>query len=228
MKNKIASYCLLFIFLLPIGNSVFAQETTSTDAAYIKTITQRSNKIISVLGIQDSSKFYRVQNIVVQQYSKLKSVHDAFNATVKKIKADTTADKNSVADKVKNVEEKRLTALAVEHKSFLSSLSKELNEEQIVQIKDGMTYNVLPITYKGYQEMLLHLTDVQKSKIYGYLVEAREFAMDAESSEKKHAWFGKYKGRINNYLSAEGYDMNKESKDWANRVKEAKQQKTNN
>ena len=228
MKNKIASYCLLFMFLLPIGNSVFAQETTSTDAAYIKTITQRSNKIISVLGIQDSSKFYRVQNIVVQQYSKLKSVHDAFNATVKKIKADTTADKNSVADKVKNVEEKRLTALAVEHKSFLSSLSKELNEEQIVQIKDGMTYNVLPITYKGYQEMLLHLTDVQKSKIYGYLVEAREFAMDAESSEKKHAWFGKYKGRINNYLSAEGYDMNKESKDWANRVKEAKQQKTNN
>jgi hypothetical protein len=76
--------------------------------------------------------------------------------------------------------------------------------------------------------MLLNLTETQKNKIYGYLVEAREFAMDAESSEKKHAWFGKYKGKINNYLSAEGYDMNKESKDWANRVKEAKQQKINN
>lgn len=228
MKNKIATYCLLFIFLLPFGNYVEAQETISADAGYIKTITQRSNKIISVLGIQDSAKFYRLQNILVQQYSKLKLVHDAFNTAAKKIKADSLDDKNSIADKIKTIEEKRLVALAVEHKAFLSSLSKEINEEQIVQIKDGMTYNVLPITYKGYQEMLLNLTDTQKNKIYGYLVEAREFAMDAESSEKKHAWFGKYKGRINNYLSAEGYDMNKESKDWANRVKEAKQQKTNN
>lgn len=228
MKNKIATYCLLFIFLLPFGNYVEAQKTISEDAGYIKTITQRSNKIISVLGIQDSAKFYRLQNILVQQYSKLKLVHDAFNTAAKKIKADSLADKNSIADKIKTIEEKRLVALAIEHKVFLSSLSKEINEEQIVQIKDGMTYNVLPITYKGYQEMLLNLTDTQKNKIYGYLVEAREFAMDAESSEKKHAWFGKYKGRINNYLSAEGYDMNKESKDWANRVKEAKQQKTNN
>jgi hypothetical protein len=217
------------MFLLPVSNCFFAQEIAGVDAAaYIKTITQRSGKIISVLDIQDSSKFYRVQNILVQQYSKLNAVHNTFNATVKKFKADTTADKNSIADKIKIIEEKRLVALAVEHKAFLSSLSKEINEKQIVQIKDGMTYNVLPITYKGYQEMLLNLTETQKNKIYGYLVEAREFAMDAESSEKKHAWFGKYKGKINNYLSAEGYDMNKESKDWANRVKEAKQQKINN
>jgi hypothetical protein len=38
--------------------------------------------------------------------------------------------------------------------------------------------------------------------------------MDAESSEKKHWWFGKYKGRINNYLSAQGYDLQKERKEW--------------
>jgi hypothetical protein len=42
--------------------------------------------------------------------------------------------------------------------------------------------------------------------------------MDAESSEKKHAWFGKYKGKINNYLSAEGYDMKKEGIAWKERI----------
>jgi hypothetical protein len=31
--------------------------------------------------------------------------------------------------------------------------------------------------------------------------------MDAGTSKEKHAWFGKYKGKINNYLSAEGYNM---------------------
>ena len=43
-----------------------------------------------------------------------------------------------------------------------------------------------------------------------WLVEARELAIDAESSNKKHDTFNKYKGRINNYLSARGYNIQKE------------------
>ena len=82
-----------------------------------------------------------------------------------------------------------------------------------------MTYNVLPITYKAYQEEILTLTDEQKKQILVWLTEAREHAMDAESSDKKHAWFGKYKGRINNYLSAAGYDLKKEGIEWEKRRK---------
>jgi hypothetical protein len=43
--------------------------------------------------------------------------------------------------------------------------------------------------------------------------------MDAGSSDEKHKWFGKYKGRINNYLSAAGYDMKKEGEEWQKRIK---------
>jgi hypothetical protein len=50
--------------------------------------------------------------------------------------------------------------------------------------------------------------------------------MDAESSDKKHWWFGKYKGRINNYLSAQGYDINAERKEWEQR-RNSKQSVTN-
>ena len=89
--------------------------------------------------------------------------------------------------------------------------------KQIDQVKDGMTYSVAPITYKGYLAMIPGLTDKQKEQIMAWLIEAREHAMDAESSEKKHAWFGKYKGRINNYLSAAGYDLKKAGEDWAKR-----------
>ena len=85
-----------------------------------------------------------------------------------------------------------------------------------------MTYGVVPITYKGYQAMIPNLTDAQKKQIWVWLVEAREHAMDAESSEKKHGWFGKYKGRINNYLSAQGYDLRKEGDDWQKRIKAEK------
>jgi len=86
-------------------------------------------------------------------------------------------------------------------------------------VKDGMTYNVANITFKGYQDMLPALNDSQRTKIWNWLAEAREIAMDAETSEKKHWWFGKYKGRINNYLSSEGFDMKKESEAWQKRIK---------
>lgn len=111
------------------------------------------------------------------------------------------------------------TSLAKLHKKYISKLSAQLTNEQVDLVKNGMTYNVLPITYKAYQEQILTLTEDQKKQILIWLTEAREHAMDAESSDKKHAWFGKYKGRINNYLSAAGYDLKQEGIEWEKRRK---------
>jgi Spy/CpxP family protein refolding chaperone len=71
--------------------------------------------------------------------------------------------------------------------------------------------------------MIPALTEEQKKKIYDWLIEARELAMDGESSDKKHAIFGKYKGRINNYLSAAGYDLTKERAEWQKRINAKKE-----
>jgi len=98
--------------------------------------------------------------------------------------------------------------------------NKKVLEEQIEKIKDGMTYRVFPITYAAYLDMLPNLTIEQKEQIFNWLKEARELAMDEGSSDDKHKVFGKYKGRINNYLSAAGYDMKKEGEEWQKRIKE--------
>jgi hypothetical protein len=87
-----------------------------------------------------------------------------------------------------------------------------------------MTYSVFPKTYAAYVDMIPSLKQEQKDKIYNWLKEARELAMDEGSSERKHAVFGKYKGRINNYLSAEGYDVKKEGEEWQKRIKEKNNQ----
>jgi len=50
--------------------------------------------------------------------------------------------------------------------------------------------------------------------------------MDAESSDKKHAWFGKYKGRINNYLSNEGINMKEVSLAWEKKIREEAKKNT--
>jgi hypothetical protein len=99
------------------------------------------------------------------------------------------------------------------HTQYLLKLHAVLTPAQVDQVKDGMTYGVVPLTYNSYLEMLPELTEEEKVTIKNYLVEAREHAMDGGSSKEKHRWFGKYKGRINNYLSARGYDLAKASKE---------------
>ena len=107
------------------------------------------------------------------------------------------------------------------HRRFVARLSVELTPEQVDKVKDGMTYGVVGITYKRYLELFPSLKDEEKREMLANLIEAREYAMDAGKSEEKHAIFGKYKGRINNYLSKAGYDMKQAEKNLAEKEKDA-------
>jgi Spy/CpxP family protein refolding chaperone len=105
------------------------------------------------------------------------------------------------------------------HDQFIAKLSADLTAEQVEKVKDKMTYNKVQVTYNGYIQMLPDLTQEQKAKILEMLKEAREIAMDGGSAEEKTAVFEKYKGRINNYLSKQGYDLAKASREWNQRLK---------
>ena len=190
-------YLMKLFVLLPamlcVVTTVFSQtQTEEQAAAYTKSITERAAKIVTPLQIGDSEKAKQVQAIIVQQYRNLSAIHDARDAKME--------------EQLKEV-----------HNTYISKLSALLTQQQVDQVKDGMTYSVLNVTYQAYQDMIPTLTDDQKNKIYAWLLEARELAMDQGSSDAKHKVFGKYKGRINNFLSAEGYDLKKEEKAWQER-----------
>ncbi len=214
---------VLVLFLMLSGISeVFAQQNAVSEedkAKYVKIITERADKIVAVIGLTDAAKTEKVRNIIRDQYSNLNDIYTVRDANLKAIKEKNKDDKavrdTAIAKENRNTE----MALAKLHKKYIGKLSAQLTTEQIEGVKNGMTYNVLPLTYKAYQEEILTLTDAQKAQILVWLTEAREHAIDAESSDKKHAWFGKYKGRINNYLSAAGYDLKKEGIEWEKRRK---------
>lgn len=209
------------------GLSYASAQTASADdqANYTQVITKRSEKIVSALGITDSAKFKRVTNIIIDQYRNLSAIHDNRNEQVKEIKAKSGDDKAAVNAQVAVIDSNVEKQLNILHASYLSKLGTELSPQQIDEVKDQMTYKILPLTYGAYLDELPNLTEPQKLQIKAWLIEAREHAIDAESSEKKHAWFGKYKGRINNYLSAQGYDMKKAGEEWQERIKERSAQK---
>jgi len=216
MKSKI----LALLLTCSAATTVFAQNNAVADkVAYTKTITERAAKIVVPLGITDTKKAEKVTVIIRDQYSNLNDIYTTRDLEVKEIK-EKNKDNKVLRDSALAKQNRAVEAsLAKLHKKYISKLSAQLNNEQIEGVKNGMTYGVLPLTYKAYQEEILTLTDEQKKQILVWLTEARERAMDAESSDKKHAWFGKYKGRINNYLSAAGYDLKKEGIEWEKRRK---------
>jgi hypothetical protein len=202
----------------------FCSKAQQTDTAYQKVIKERTAKIVNNLGVKDASSFEKVQMLLMNQYFNLNAIHEKTKLAIAQIKSTDTV-KTCSAAAIKLEEEKKMNLLKELHVKFIADLKQNLTATQIEQVKDGMTYNILQVTWKAYLEMLQKLTQAQKDKMYGWLVEARELAMDEGSSDKKHAVFGKYKGRINNYLSAEGYNMKQEGDDWAKRIQQAKDEK---
>lgn len=212
---------LIVLVLLGMNQLVMAQKQKKNafpNQEYWQTVSERAAKIVEGMNLGDTAQKQQVQDLIAAQYYRLNTIHDATDAEIKKVKDSGTdqAKKEKAIAKLNVQREKQLAKL---HRSYVGGLSRSLNAEQVEAVKNGMTYNVAPNTYAAYLDMLPDLTGEQKKFILDALTEAREKAMDAGSSKDKHAWFGKYKGRINNYLSKQGYDMNKESKAWQERLK---------
>ena len=188
------------------------------DPKYVESIVNRSQKIVDKLGLTDAKVAEDVCNVIANRDFDLNDIYEIRDAKVKAVKeSGLTGDAKNEA--LKAAENEKDAALYRSHFAFPASLSLFLNEEQIEAVKDGMTYGVVKVTYEATLDMIPSLKEEEKVQIYAWLVEAREFAMDAENSNKKHAAFGKYKGRINNYLAKRGYNLTKEREEWAKRVK---------
>ena len=224
MKFSLVFHAALLLFTLPVISQDAAVIRKNAET-YDQTIFSRSKKIVDALSIADSSQAIRLIEIVSDEYKNLNNIYSLRDVLVKMNKENSGSLQN---DSIKNELSKIIAVTSFKtdslHKIYISKLTKNLNAQQVDQLKDGMTYGIVKVTYNGYNQMIQTLTEVQKKQIMLWLVEARELAMDAESSEKKHACFGKYKGRINNYLSAAGYDLKKEGEDWQKRIKAAADQ----
>lgn len=217
-KKKLLVLILMVVAVIQLP----AQKNSKkhADTAYWEVVSKRADKIVNTLDINEQAKFDRVRDLIAQQYYDLNGILDGSKSKIEAVKkqAATKAKATKSVDKLKAKADREIAKL---HTKYLKNLASELSPEQVDGVKNWMSYNVFTNTYKGYLDMLPQLTEKQKSYILSALKEAREKAMDGGSSKEKHAWFGKYKGRINNYLSAEGYDLNKASKEWHIRLKEA-------
>ncbi len=210
---------ILAICFWGIGFFAKAQyvDMAAVEPAYIQVLEGRTKKFLEPMELD---RFDEIQAIVIWQYCNLSAIHDTCKVRKKSVRtlAVSAQEKD---DRILYYENERDAHLYRQHHAYVARLlGAGLTYEQVDEIKNGMTYGVMPITYQGYQDMLRDLTDSQKQVIWQHLYQARELAMDQSESGDKHKVFGKYKGRINNYLSREGYDLNAESKAWHERMRQ--------
>ncbi|WP_022823647.1 DUF3826 domain-containing protein [Hymenobacter norwichensis] len=215
MHSIIRSYLfagILSVVAVAPAAAQTAPPTETKEAAYTRTITERADKIVATLGQLNAKASGQVRDIIAGQYRALNEIHEKQKTQVTALKAKPQDDATKA--ELAKVENTTNVALDKLHAQYLKKLERHLTAAQVEKVKDGMTYSVAPNTMRAYNDMLPTLTEAQKAQMLAWLHEAREHAMDASTSEKKHAWFGKYKGKINNYLSAAGIDMNQAGKDW--------------
>ena len=209
VRNVVANYSNNVNYLKSIFNSLPEAEVKlnsgGRDPQYVETILGRAKKVTDEFSQTYTPMGQNLRNIVANRYFELNDIYaerDSLKKTDKKL-AEAVCD----------------SKLYRSHFAFDANLAKYLDPSRIERVKDVMTFNVVKVTYEAQCDMIPTLKDEEKQQILLWLKEARELAIDAESSNKKHEVFGKYKGRINNYLSKRGYDLTKEREAWYERVK---------
>ena len=175
------------------------------EAQYQTALEKRAADILVALSLNDPAKAGTVRERVISQYRALRTWQDANDPKLK----------GAAADAAKEIK----ATLQPLHDRFLAGLAEVLTPLQVEVVKDKMTYGKVKVTYDAYCAMVPTLTDDQKARILATLKEAREEAMDAGSAEEKSSVFNRYKGRINNFLSKDGVDIGKASKEWVARQK---------
>ena len=217
MKKYTYIICVATLLMFSLGAKAVDLDSAGREAKYVSTIVARSQKIVDKLSLKDSKAALQVRNIIANRYFKVNDICAQRDSLVKKAKAELTGKEKQNAIKLAQYQSE--SELYRSHFAFPADLSLYLTDKQIETVKDAITFNVVEVTYDAQLDMIPALKPEEKTQILAWLKEARELALDAESSNKKHEVFGKYKGRINNYLAKQGYDLNKERADWYKRIK---------
>lgn len=213
---------LIFALLLAVTTlnaSAVELKSEGRDTAYVASILKRSQKIVDKLDLKDKAQAEAVLHIIANRYFELNDIYEVRDQKLAEAKQLEGEMKQLKSDLAKYECDSQLYR---SHFAFPATLGIYLNDEQVTAVIDGMTYGVVEVTYDSHLDMIPSLTEEEKTQIKAWLVEARELAVDAENSNKKHGVFGKYKGRINNYLSKRGYDLTAEREAWYKRIEERK------
>jgi hypothetical protein len=176
--------------LTPEQSALLASLAPPATAASDVALEKRVNSVVDGLELKDNAKRERVRAVIATD---LRAVRDAHNAG---LQLDPTV-----------------------HKTFVTGLEAELTPEQVEAVKDKLTVNKVPITFKTYHQIIPQLTAEDDAKILGWLKQAREESLYVKNVDEMNPIFKKYKKEIEHYIDSRGYDWAKSYKAFVDKQK---------
>lgn len=206
-KLLLFSFLLIFTFVTSFAADVkLNTRNLSTEA--VAEAQKKAAKVLDKLSLTNDSIRKNIKIVVTNRYLELREIHQKYEERNAKIEA-TGLSKEKKDEELERSYYQYNSDLYRSRFGYLAWLSFYLNDEQVETVKDAMTYNLFHVRYNDFLDLLPDLTKAEKNRVYHWLVEAREFSMDFETPRKMRQMFTKYRGRINNYLAARGYDLRK-------------------
>lgn len=179
--------------LTPQQAAMIASLVPTASAASDAALTRRVARIVDSLNLDDTAKQERIRDLITTD---LRAVRDAHNAG---LQLDPAV-----------------------HQKFINGLQADLTPDQIESVKNQLTVNKLPITFKVYHQILPDLKPADDAKIMDALKQAREESLDVKNVDEMNPIFKKYKTGIEHYLEAQGYDWNSSYKAFVDKQKSDK------
>jgi len=180
--------------------------------------TTESNRVLKALNISDKAKKESVRNLLVRQYQQIQKTVAERDSKMKDA-VQSASNKVDGEKKAAEIWADYQILLSKRRDTFTNALSTHLSADQVELVQNTMTDDRLHKEFTLFQALLPNMTEPQKKQVYNYLLEARSNAMNVLSEEDRLKWFDKFRGRANNYLAKQGYNLRKATEDLEARQK---------
>jgi len=138
---------------------------------------RRVDGLVAPLQLNDSAKADRVKQVLLNDLRAVRDAHNAGFAPDKSVRQNLNA-----------------------------GLAADLTPEQIEAVKDRLTVNKVPVTFKVYHQIVPNLTAEEDARILELLKQAREQCLDVKNPDEMGRVFEPFKTQIEKYLIANGHD----------------------
>jgi hypothetical protein len=169
--------------LTPAQTTLLATLAPPATAASEAALDKRVTALVASLALTDPVRQERVRLVIA---TNLRAVRDAHNAG---LQLDPSV-----------------------HKNLVAGLQADLSPDQVESVKDKLTLNKLPLTFKVYHQILTGLKPEDDRVIMDQLQRAREECLDVKNADEMAPIFKRHKTEIEKYLNSHGYDWDKSYK----------------
>lgn len=206
-----------FLFLLFCTNFIYAQDDGLRMQKSDRDQEAKAAEWVAALNLSDIAKIKKVERVISAHLKAVRDYHNNHPFTeVPEGINPRTGDKLSELDRRMISHSAKPDSI---HENFMSGLTENLNQEQVIAILDKYTVGKVDFTMKGYHAIVPDLTEEEEKHIRGLLEEARERAVDYKNMEEISAIFEIYKTKAEDYLNSNGRSWRQLYKDYANRNK---------